>query len=344
MNKLSNILLADDGKIFEILTDGSFLFSDDEGKTFKKVSSDFDASKVIRFQKNSLGHLYIQVLDNISVKLLISKDNGVSWQLLKDLGSSGFYNIGKNDEIITCDISKNTVMYSNDYGNTWTTKTCSLLQNNSLNLRNAAISGNYIFISTYYDGIIKSSDGGNTWAFNNTGLNSYLKGGKQIKVFNINEVFGKVYASSDIGLFASNLADTTWTLQESGMPPSYSRFTKYLKDKHIYTTTYLGVFRSVDEITSVENETLVINGININVQPNPISQEGTINISSVNTSNLKLSLYDVTGNIIKVIYNNSISSGNISLSLNAADLLPGQYFLRAETDKYSKSKIISIIK
>jgi photosystem II stability/assembly factor-like uncharacterized protein len=344
-NKLYNILLSDDGKIFNILSDGGFQFSDDEGITFKKVSSEFDSSSIFRIAKNSLGNLFIQVQDkSYSDTLFVSKDYGANWLPLRDLKSCNFYNIGENDEILIWDYVNNSLIFSQDNGNTWLTKSCSLLENSSLPIRNVEMSGQNIFLGTYYEGIIKSSDGGDNWAITNSGLNSNIKYGNQIRVYNINEVLGTVYASTDIGLFSSNLADTTWTLQESGIIPSVSRITNYLMNKHIYTTTITGVYRSIDEITSVENESLVIDGINIIVQPNPINEKGTINISSDFPTNLKLNLYDVSGNIIKVLFDNSISSGNTDLSFHVSNFSSGQYYLRAETGNNSKTKIISIIK
>lgn len=74
-------------------------------------------------------------------------------------------------------------------------------------------------------------------------------------------------------------------------------------------------------------------GIRIEVYPNPVTTESRIVVESDRAGIVRVTLHDVLGRTIKTIPSIQIVAGSTELSLNAKDLPPGLYVLRAEIDR-----------
>jgi hypothetical protein len=74
--------------------------------------------------------------------------------------------------------------------------------------------------------------------------------------------------------------------------------------------------------------------------PNPFNPSTIINYSIPYASNVKIALYDILGNQVKVLADEYKTAGNYSYTLNAAGLSSGIYFVRLNAG--TSSKIIKI--
>ncbi|MEI6852603.1 MAG: T9SS type A sorting domain-containing protein [Bacteroidota bacterium] len=110
-------------------------------------------------------------------------------------------------------------------------------------------------------------------------------------------------------------------------PANKTNFTTMTLD---WVPTYVGITENQDKET-------------FSVSPNPINSESTINYSLNTLSDVTISLYDINGKLVKVIFDDNQASGNYSmpLSLNGK-VKPGVYFLKMYTGKTQHTERILI--
>ena len=65
--------------------------------------------------------------------------------------------------------------------------------------------------------------------------------------------------------------------------------------------------------------------------PNPFNPSTTMDVYVPADGVVKLSVYNVMGQMVDVIHSGSMSEGNHSITWNASDLTSGMYFVRAES-------------
>lgn len=78
--------------------------------------------------------------------------------------------------------------------------------------------------------------------------------------------------------------------------------------------------------------------------PNPFNPTTTIKFSVKQYSTVSIKLYDITGKLIKEIYNGNLNSGLYSILLNASDLNSGIYFINFIAGNYTENKKIILLK
>ena len=78
--------------------------------------------------------------------------------------------------------------------------------------------------------------------------------------------------------------------------------------------------------------------------PNPFNPETKINFDIAENSNVKLSVYDMSGRLISVLIDNKLNSGKYSVSFSGKELGSGVYFARLETPAYSSIIRMILIK
>jgi photosystem II stability/assembly factor-like uncharacterized protein len=340
---LSEILLADDGKLFAWSNlDELFLYSDDSGKTWKPVLGPFAGSDLYSLGKNSLGYLYLFTEKLFSPNnLYVSKDNGNTWEIINNSPVSIFFGFGSKNEIISED--NDTIHFSTDYGSTWEHHYCPLISSMNGYVHLFEMHGDYIWLGTSQNGVIMSSDKGNTWAFKNVGMVPDIKDwGSSIYINDIKFVGGTLYAGVDFGLFASDDFGRNWVYRDSGMVRSYIEMINTFSDNHIYAITSTGVYRSVDQIVSVGEEPVKTNSY-VNNYPNPFNKLTVINYKLSKSDNVILKIYDEAGKEISTLVNEYQNIGSHEAIFNADGLPQGNYYYKLQIgNKAEGSKLILV--
>ena len=96
-------------------------------------------------------------------------------------------------------------------------------------------------------------------------------------------------------------------------------------------------------LTVLNNNSINNNSIedNISINPNPITRTAFLNVYTLPNTLLRVKLYDINGNLVKVINAETISNGFFQKTLNFEDLNNGIYFLLInENEKVSYKKIV----
>jgi PKD repeat protein len=78
--------------------------------------------------------------------------------------------------------------------------------------------------------------------------------------------------------------------------------------------------------------------------PNPFNPSTTFNFNLPVASNLKISLFDLNGKLIKVLENGYKTSGYHEIRINAADLTSGIYYCNFETDENIVTRKMILLK
>ena len=78
--------------------------------------------------------------------------------------------------------------------------------------------------------------------------------------------------------------------------------------------------------------------------PNPFNPSTKIKFDIPSASNVKLTLYDITGKQVASLVNDRFSPGSYEYEFNAGNLPSGTYIYKLQTDGYSESKKMLLIK
>lgn len=99
------------------------------------------------------------------------------------------------------------------------------------------------------------------------------------------------------------------------------------------------VISGIETISPVPSKEL-----KLHVQPNPFSNETTIQISLPQSVEVTLSLYDAQGKLVQPLLKQNMAAGTQQIRWNAQQLPAGKYFCKAETPGNSVTKKIVITK
>lgn len=83
---------------------------------------------------------------------------------------------------------------------------------------------------------------------------------------------------------------------------------------------------------------------NISLYPNPAQNEATLVVSLLQTSQINVTVYDVTGKIVSNVFNGSLNEGETKLAINTTDFSNGMYYAKVSTDSVVETIKLSISK
>ena len=130
-----------------------------------------------------------------------------------------------------------------------------------------------------------------------------------------------------------NMGSNIWKLIcASGYASSYLSQNEILSD----TLNPIGVIQNGNSVP--EKFVLMQN------YPNPFNPETKISFELPVNAFVKISVYDLTGKVIAVPHSGDLSAGSYTLNWSAAGISSGIYFYRLETEKYSDTKKMIVVK
>ena len=78
--------------------------------------------------------------------------------------------------------------------------------------------------------------------------------------------------------------------------------------------------------------------------PNPFNPSTTIPVSISEFQKVKIDVYDITGRLVRSVFNGTLPSGNHALSVNLEDLASGVYMYRLQTNDMVQIKRMTLVK
>ncbi len=78
--------------------------------------------------------------------------------------------------------------------------------------------------------------------------------------------------------------------------------------------------------------------------PNPFNPTTNIKFDIPKSGNVKLNVYDINGKVVQELVNTGLNAGSYSILLNAVNLSSGTYFYRLESESYTDTKKLILIR
>ena len=117
----------------------------------------------------------------------------------------------------------------------------------------------------------------------------------------------------------------------------------------VYTITLIASNGNCNDTTTI-SVTLSVgiatyqNNTSINVFPNPAKEYAIIDISNDVVVKTNITIYDITGRIIKNIYNSEMNAGKTSLKVETAEMPAGMYYIGCTFGNVKKTLRMVVIK
>ncbi|MCX6157543.1 MAG: T9SS type A sorting domain-containing protein [Ignavibacteriae bacterium] len=271
-----------------------------------------------------------------------STNNGNSWTqtTLDNHSISSLATLGNNIFAGTDD--NNGVFLSTDNGVNWNVTAL----NNKL-IRSLAINGSTIFAGAQYpDGVYRSTNNGMNWTqsgLTNQTVNSFVVSGTNIFAGTT------PYSYESGGVYLSTNNGVSWINKNQGFVGYLPEINALLvANNYIFagTGSYSVYRRSYSEITGIQNistETPSKYSLSQNY-PNPFNPTTNIKFSIVNTGDVKLVVYDIQGREVQTLVNESLKPGTYEAAFDASSLNSGVYFYKLETNGFTETKKMLMIK
>jgi len=107
---------------------------------------------------------------------------------------------------------------------------------------------------------------------------------------------------------------------------------------------YIDNIRLSDNVSSISEINTIEKGLSINVYPNPVSNDATINFRMPVAETATIQLFDVIGNEVATFSNNYFEAGDHSLQINLNEYPQGIYFCKLSVKGINVIERIIVIK
>jgi photosystem II stability/assembly factor-like uncharacterized protein len=181
---------------------------------------------------------------------------------------------------------------------------------------------------------------------------------------------GAFWTDSTVGIFGAGQSIAIRTLNEIWVPLGFSQLWMYSKDTgktwESYPAPDTSAIYDAEFVSPSKGWAFGINGCILKYDttfaigikknqfpvsaelfqnyPNPFNPTTTISYRILRTSKVKITLFDVTGREVKIILNDFKHPGDYRIKVNSEGLSSGVYFYKLETQGFSESKKMVILK
>jgi hypothetical protein len=154
---------------------------------------------------------------------------------------------------------------------------------------------------------------------------------------------------------ANTINTTTTSASITGLNPSSTYFwrvtTKCSNSPNVWSA--ISVTKSFTTLSSplilsVDSKSLCLHNElipkNLLINPNPVSHLTTISFSCTKTGKVFIGVYDIEGRLISILLDKKMNIGLNHLSWNVENIKAGTYFLKIESENYSDTRKIIVVK
>lgn len=262
-----------------------------------------------------------------------SSDNGQSWyDFTNGLPQVAFVSSLSNDSgkiYLGLEIS-NGVYTSTNFGVNW------LMTANEINANAYSVySKNGLILAGTANGVYISTNSGNNWRLineipGNIGLFGFAS-------FNTQNIFISGWGN---GVYRSTNMGINWVSKNEGLGDMSCNGMLYYNN-FVYCGTHNLIYRRnlTELIPIIENNGIIPSEFIISPNyPNPFNPSTTVIFSVPHLSNVRISIYDITGKEIAELENKQFQAGNYKIQWNASNISSGIYFFVFESEQITKVK------
>lgn len=204
----------------------------------------------------------------------------------------------------------------------------------------AVLQNGYMFAGTRHNGLFRSTDFGNNWVC----IWSQFDEIRLITLNQNNHIFAIVpYA----GVYRSTNMGLNWVVFNAGLFNPFIFQIALNSSGYLFAATYgNGVCKTINStigVKNISNEIPKEFSLSQNY-PNPFNPVTKIKFAVSELSFIKLKIFDIAGNEISVLVNDELKPGIYETDWDGSNFSSGVYFYRLETNKYSKTRKMVLIK
>lgn len=279
----------------------------------------------------SLASNQTRVFAGLHVSGLFYSSGGTGW-FISSLTATDIKSIAVNNNHVLAGAGNNAGAFlSNNNGNNWVSTSL-----NNKSVYALAVNGNKAYAGTG-SGVYRSIDSGYTWT--QTSINNEL-------IYSLAVQGSNVFAGSETnGVYFSSNDGLNWAQVNDGLG-NIGVFSLYIFNNYIYAGASVnGVYRrQLSELVNVE-KTEIPSKFSLNQNyPNPFNPVTKINYSIPKKGFVTLKIYNILGKEIKTLVNEVKSAGSYEVNFDATGYSSGVYFYRIETNGYSDTKSMMLLK
>ncbi len=260
--------------------------------------------------------------------VFLSANNGALWTAANNGFTGQIHALAVIDTNIFAGAPNNGIYLSSNNGGLWTPVNNGLT---NIDVRALATSGKNIFAGTS-GGVFLSSNNGALWTAVNSGLNS-------LNIYALHVNGATIFAGTDSGVFYSKNMGTNWYAFNNGFPANTAVQAFTVSGTYIFAGIRLSPYgvwrRPFSEATSLIEENNY--STSFNLYPNPADDIVILNINNINSTDLTLNIYDITGNLV-----NSEMLKTNKPQINVGALSNGLYVVEIKTTEWTKEQKIII--
>ena len=330
-------IISNDGQNIYCVISGNIYKSSDEGNNWFLYNNGIGSNPNYITSNNS------KVYAGCSQGLYLSLNSGGNWSLLglselnvRAIDFYGNYIYAGTD---------NGVFQSSDDGLNWEEINTGL---QDTSVRFLKVVGDYLYASNSSTnsggGVYKRSLTGGNWILLTNGFIF-----TSIRNFcSINNYPIIIDRSSGAKMLISTNQGESWTnVNNQGITAPYI-FTLQTLGNFVYLGTYGGSVcrRPISQVIGINQiSTKIPESIYLSQNyPNPFNPTTNIEFSLPENSFVKLKVFDITGKEVAELVNENLTPGSFRYEFNAKNLPSGLYFYKLETEKFSETKKMIILK
>jgi len=339
-NLRCNNIYTSGNKIYA-LTDGGVFSTTNSGESWVSQSGGLTANDLkVRCMFVDGAVSYIGTYNGV----LKSTDDSQMW------APTSFHNTQK---IIDCivkvngvifvgsEATTNTLVKLNNEGASW--EAVRFFQSFNPQVFDIFVDGTSMYIGTGH-GVHKSTNTGANWTMLNNGL------GSDPYVSNIIRVNQNLYCTQTAGgngIYRSTNNGVEWQ-DVTGYGPFWTDFRSVIShNAKLFISMGIGIYsRNESDLTSVTNP-LNITPMELCLRqnyPNPFNPATTIKFSVPKNQFVKVNIYDVSGKLVVNLLNEYKTAGEYDVNFNAEHLSSGVYFYSLESESFSETKKMVLVK
>lgn len=279
----------------------------------------------------SLASNSTRVFAGLHVSGLFYSGGGTGW-FISSLNITDIKAIAVAGNFVLAGAGNNAgVHLSNNNGNNWDATSL-----NNKSVYALAINGNKAFAGTG-SGIYRSIDSGYSWT--QTSINNEL-------IYSLAVQGSNIFAGSETnGVYFSNNDGLNWVQVNDGLG-NIGVFSLYIFNNYIYAGASVnGVYRrQLSELVGISgNEILPEYSLSQNY-PNPFNPVTKINYNIPKQGLVTLKIYNILGKEVKTLVNEVKSAGNYDVNFEGSEFSSGIYFYRLESNGFSNTKSMMLLK
>jgi photosystem II stability/assembly factor-like uncharacterized protein len=330
-------ILADDSVLVVAPTNGNYgLFrSSDFGINWIQTSLSSGVFSCIA--KSSDGTYYAGGGSGIDYGVYSSTDQGITWKYqLKDYSITGLFTtpLGNVFAITAID----GVFRSTDKGNNW----AKVVFETGSPWRIVSSPSGDVYAS-FYDGYLyRLDDKSDTWDT----VGGYFKSAVSNLLFLNDSTI--VASTNNNGVVLSKDRGNSWNEINSGLPNSDITNLIMTKSGAVFLSIYHGgLYQSSDSTLTFIKEFISDIPVKIVLQnnyPNPFNPATIIKYQIPTNSFVSITVYDILGKEIAKLVNERLKAGNYSVIFDGTKYSSGIYFYRLQTNNFSETKKMLLIK